>query len=58
MLLWLTVIEMKVIGEVVELKEGLTRLRKMEVAILSRMIVTIMMMIVMIVVITRPVIFQ
>ena len=58
MLPWLTVIEIKVIGEVVELKEGLTRLRKMEVAILSRMIVTSMMMIVMIVVITRPVMFQ
>ena len=32
-LLWLTVIEMKMTGEVVELKEGLAWLRKMEVAI-------------------------
>ena len=47
------------IGEVVELKEGLTWLRKMEVAICSRMIVTSMtMMIVMIVVIIRPAMFQ
>ena len=32
-LLWQTVIEMKMIGKVVELKEGLTWVRKMELAI-------------------------
>ena len=32
-LLWLTVIEMKMIGKVVELKESLTWVRKMELAI-------------------------
>ena len=57
--LWLTVIEIKMIGKVVELKEGLTCARKMQVAICSRMIVTsMMMMIVMIVVIIRPAMFQ
>ena len=50
MLLWLTVIEMKMIGKVVELKEDLTWVKKMEVAM--------MMMIVMIVVIIRPAMFQ
>ena len=58
-LLWLTVIEMKTIGKVFELKEGLTWVRKMEVVIWSMMIVTsMMMMIVMIVVIIHPAMFQ
>ena len=59
MLLLLTVIEMKMIGKVVELKEGFTWVRKMEMAIRSRMIVTsMMMMIVMIVMVIRPAMFQ
>ena len=59
MLLLLTVIEMKMIGKVVELKEGFTWVRKMEMAIRSRMIVTsMMMMIVMTVMVIRPAMFQ
>ena len=61
-LLWLTAIEMKIIGKVFEFKEGLTWVRKMEMAIWSMMLVTslmmMMMMIVMIVVIIRPAMFQ
>ena len=59
-LLWLTVIEMKMIGKVFELK-GLTWVPKMEVVIRSMMIVTsmvVVMMIMMIVVMVRPAIFQ
>ena len=59
-LLWPTGIEMKMIGKVFELKEGLTWVRKMEVVIWSMMIVTsmMMMMIVLIVVIVRSAVFQ
>ena len=60
MLLWLTVTEMKIIGEVFELEEGLTWVRKMEMAIRSMMFVISMMMIIVmiIVVIIHPAMFQ
>ena len=51
MLLWVTVIEMKMIGKVVELKEGFTWVRKIEVAIRLMMIVTSMMMIIVMIVV-------
>ena len=59
-LLWLPVIEMKMIRKVFELKEGLTWIRKMEVALWSTMIVISIMMIIviMIVLIKRPSMFQ
>ena len=50
-LLWLTVIEMKMIGKVFELKEGLTWIRKMEVVIWLMMIAISMIMITMMVIV-------
>ena len=57
--LWLTVIEMKMIRQMLEVKEGLTWVRTMEVAIWSIMnVASMMMIIVTIVVIIRPAMFQ
>ena len=59
LLLWLTVIEVKMIGKVFEQKEYLTWVREMEVKLWTIMIVISMMMIIVIVVgITRRAMFR